>query len=196
MIPDHKLEERRGPQERDINEDVLGIEEGHSWPPRNLRSIQEAALLPGHTTQNRAALNPHPSQSGPIMSRLKEMGYSVAELDGILARFGAEFNAVIDRALLLKPSPAISQAQNDRSEYQVSPIQASQAQAPKLRSNALKIIHKQVLLSLLRRSSLQEFKPLVLEVAGRIYLPGLENLRNVEDLLLSYALVSFDLAQR
>jgi hypothetical protein len=191
MIPDHPLGERRGPQERDMNDNVLGIEEGYSCTPSNLPSIQEAAHLPGDSTRNGTTQHTNPSIPGPARSCFKELGHSEAELDEFLAFFGADFFSVIDRRLLLNPYPAFPQAQNDRSEFQIAIVQEVQAQAPKLSINALKSIHKQVLLPLLRRPSLQEFTPLVRDCVGRIYMSDWENLRDIENLLISCARVSF-----
>lgn len=187
MIPDHRLGERRGSQERDTNESLSNIVEGRSWTSSNLRSNQEAAYLPGDSTQNGTSQHPNPSLRGPARSCFKELGHTETELDWFSAFFGADFFSVIDRQLLLNPFPAFSQAQNDRSEFQIAIVQGIQARASKLSINALKIVHKQVLLPLLRRPSLQECKPLVLDCVGRIYMSDLGTLRDIEDLLISCA---------
>jgi hypothetical protein len=77
------------------------------------------------------------------------------------------------------------------SEFQIAPIQENQARAPKLSSNAIKSIHKQVLLPLLRRPSLLKSKELVPGFAEGIFMPRCENLRDLEEELFSFARVSF-----
>jgi hypothetical protein len=184
MIPDYPLGERRGPQERDMNDNVLGIEEGYSWTPSNLQSIQEAAHLSGHTIQNGASLHPDPSLSGPVMFSLKEMGYSETELDKICAYFGADLIAIMESRLLPKLCPAYS-------EYKIVNIQRIQTCPSKISLHALNRIHKQILLPLLRRPSLQKFKTSVLACAANINTPGFDTLRSIETVLLSAAYVSF-----
>ena len=161
MIPDHRLEERSEPQERDTNESILDIAEGRSWTPSNLRSIQEAAYPPGDSTQNGTSQNPDRSLPGPFRSSLKDLGYSETELNGISAYFNICFRH-----------------------------QHRKPQALKLGISTLNCIHKEILLPLLRRPSLQECKPFVLDCVGRIYASNLENLRDVETSLLLSARVS------
>lgn len=191
MIRDHRLGERRGPQLRDINGNVLVYRGGLFMDSKQSAIDPGCAHLPGHTTQNGGSLHPNPSLSGPITSSLKEMGYSQSELDEICAYFGADHIAIIDSRLLPKSSPASLQSQNDVSESKIVNIQKTQTRASKISIHALNRIHKQILLPLLRRPSLQQFKTSVLACAANINTPGFENLRAIETVLLSAAHVSF-----
>ncbi len=76
MIPDHRLGGRCGPQERDMNENDLGIEESHSRTSSYQRSIQEAAYLLRDSSQNSTSQHPDPGLPGPVRSSLKDLGYS------------------------------------------------------------------------------------------------------------------------
>jgi hypothetical protein len=161
MTPDGRLVERRGPKERDMNENVLGIEESHSWTPSNLRSIQEAADLPGDSSQNGTSQHLNPDLPGTVRSSLKDLGYSETELDEIATYFNINIR-----------------------HYHMK------TQTLKLSISSLNCIHKKILLPLLRRPSLQEHRESVLSCVGRMYAPVFETLRDVETHLLPSARVS------
>lgn len=161
MTPDGRLVERRGPKERDMNENVLGIEESHSWTPSNLRSIQEAAYLPGDSSQNGTSQHLNPDLPGTVRSSLKDLGYSETELDEISTYFDI----------------------NIRQHHR-------KTQTLELSISSLNCIHKEILLPLLRRPSLQEFRRSVLSCVGKMYICVYETLRDVETSLLLSARVS------
>jgi len=158
MIPDHRLEERSEPQERDTNESILDIA---AWTSSYQRSFQEAAYPPGDSSQNGTSQHLNPDLPGPVLSSLKDLGYSETELDGVSTGLG---NFMLQCC--------------------------REKRAHKLSISAFNCIHKEILLPLLRRPSLQECKPFVLDCVGRIYASNLENLRDVETSLLLSARVS------
>jgi hypothetical protein len=161
MVPDHRLRERHGLQERDMNENDLGIVESHPWTSNDQRSIQEAVYLSGDSSQNSNSQHLNPDLPGPVLSSLKDLGYSETELDEI----STCFNKVI------------------RQYYR-------ETQAHKLSISAFNCIHEDILLPLLRRPSLQECRWFVLSCVGKMYTPVFETLRDVETHLIHSAHVS------
>jgi hypothetical protein len=185
---EHQLGERQEQEEQNTDEPLPEVHEIASntgdriWPePRGSntqRSVQDAVSLSGQSDEAESAQHQRPNSQQLNRANLKELGYNQTQAGIIVA--GPLMSV---RLTDMRPEPTSSPPAGSSSEVQRMCL-------PRLRIQSINLIHKTILLPLLRKSSLKHFSLLVLAFSRMIYTPEIGSLRDLELLLTSNARVS------